>query len=117
MANKRNLKKMVNNVCADIATECLIASEYVKGVDPLKMDAIITKLADLQANALSNISFAFDKVPSEFTTQKEYKTAKEAYFRKAYASFRHKFYVKVNEIVKERNQALPEEVKTANKKR
>lgn len=116
MANKRSLKKLVNHVCVDIATECLIASEYVKGVDASQMDAIITKVADLQTNALANISFAFDKIPSEFANLQEYNKAKNVYFRKAYKSFTKKFYEKVNEIVKEMNQAIPEEVKAANKK-
>ncbi|MDE6528858.1 MAG: hypothetical protein K2L78_07420 [Muribaculaceae bacterium] len=33
MANKRKLKKHIIYVCGDVATECLIAAEYVKGID------------------------------------------------------------------------------------
>lgn len=116
MANKRDLKKVINNVCADIATECLIAAKYVKGVEPEKMDEIVGKLADLQAGALSSISFAFDKVPSEFENMREYNKAKSAYFRKAYNSLREKFSARIHEIVKEMNATLPAEVKDANKK-
>lgn len=114
MANKRSLKKAVRNVCADIATECLIAAQYVKGVEPEKMDAVIQKLADLQSSALSSISFGFDKIPSDFASVKEYKCAKERYFKKAFSSIKHKFSLHINEIVKEMNEALPEEVKQAN---
>lgn len=114
MANKRNLKKQVNNICADLATECLIAGKYVKGVEPAKMDAIVQKIADLQSNALASISFAFDRIPSDFSNLMEYNKEKEAYFRKAYAAFREKFSAHVQEIVKEMNAALPDEVKKAN---
>ncbi len=114
MANKRDLKKMVNYVCADIATECLIASEYVKGVDAAKMDAVIAKLADIQTLALSNIAFSFDAVRSDFANPKDYNKAKSAYFHRAYQSLKQKFHEKVNEVVKDMNQALPEEVKAAN---
>lgn len=116
MANKRDLKKVINNVCADLATECLIAARYVQGVEPEKMDAVVGKLADLQAGALASISFAFDKVPSDFENLREYHKAKSAYFRKAYNSLREKFSDRVQEIVKEMNAALPAEVKEANKK-
>lgn len=114
MANKRALKKAVRNVCADIATECLIAAQYVKGVEPAKMDAVVQKLADLQSSALSNISFGFDKIPSDFANVSEYKAAKEAYFKKAYTSFKQKFAAHIDGIVKEMNDALPAEVKQAN---
>lgn len=114
MANKRALKKAVKNVCADIATECLIAAQYVKGVEPEKMDAIVQRLADLQSSALSSISFGFDKIPSDFERLSDYKAAKESYFKKAYASFKQKFAAHINEVVKEMNNALPVEVKQAN---
>ncbi|MBD5225380.1 MAG: hypothetical protein HDS68_05345 [Bacteroidales bacterium] len=114
MANKRSLKRAIKNVCADIATECLIAAQYVKGVEPEKMDTVIQKLADLQSNALSTISFGFDKIPSDFATRKDYKYAKAAYFKKAYKSFKQKFGSHINEIVKEMNEILPTEVKQAN---
>ena len=115
MANKRCLKKMVNKVCSDLATECLIAARYVKGVKPEDMEPIVGKIADLQSAALANASFAYDKTPSDFTTVAEYHKARRAYFHKAYASFREKFAAHVQEIVKAMNAALPAEVKDASK--
>ena len=115
MANKRDLKKQIKYVCGDIATDALIAGSYVKGVDRKVMSEIVGKLADLQATALQNASFAFDKVESDFENAHAYHTARKAYYRKAYASLRQKFSTKVQEIVKEMNAALPQEVKDANK--
>lgn len=115
MANKRDLKKQVKKICGNMATECLIAAQYVKGVEPKKMYAIVNKLAELQSHALTNISFDFDKVPSEFASMQEYRKAKESYFKQAYTAFREKFNGRIQEIVKEMNAALPQEVKDANK--
>ncbi|MDE6628426.1 MAG: hypothetical protein K2K36_03550 [Muribaculaceae bacterium] len=115
MANKRNLKKQVKYVCGDIATDCLIAGNYVKGVDPAVMRELVGKLAGLQDLTLKNISFAFDKAPRDFETRNEYNKARAAYFKKAYTSLREKFNARIQEIIKEMNAALPQEVKDANK--
>jgi len=116
MANKRNLKKQVRYICGDLATECLIAAEYVKDIDKEKMRDIVARIAVLQENALKNISFSFDKVPSDFTSLKDYNTARAKYFRQAFHAYHSKFNSRVMEIVKEMNAALPAEAKEANKK-
>ena len=61
MANKRDLKKKVKLICEDLATECMFAADYVKGVDANEMYGIVGKIATLQENALNRISFSFDK--------------------------------------------------------
>ena len=109
MANKRDLKKQISYICGDIATECLIAAEYVKGINKDEMRNIVCKLALLQENALKNVSFAFDKVPGDFSSRNEYK--------KARAAHREKFNTRIQEIVKEMNAALPQEAKDANKRK
>ena len=102
MANKRDLKKQISYICGDIATECLIAAEYVKGINKDEM---------------KNVSFAFDKVPGDFSSRNEYKKARAAYFKKAFAAHREKFNTRIQEIVKEMNAALPQEAKDANKRK
>ena len=47
MANKRDLKKEVRYICGGLATECLLAADYVKGVDRNVMRAIVGKIAAL----------------------------------------------------------------------
>lgn len=116
MASKRDLKKMIRYVCGDLAAECLLAKNFVKGVDAGAMDKIIVKIADLQAQTLSTVSFSFDKKPSDFPTVAEYHKALRQYTHKAYASLNEKFLDKANEIVKEMNAALPQEVKDNNVK-
>ncbi|MFH8143180.1 MAG: hypothetical protein K1V88_07135 [Muribaculaceae bacterium] len=116
MANKRELKKEIKYVCGDLAAECLLAKNFVKGVDAKAMTEIITRIADLQISALNKVTFSFDKLPADFETGAAYRKARKEYFKKAFASLREKFYDKVNAIVKEMNAALPQEVKDNNKK-
>lgn len=115
MANKRNLKKQIKYVCGDIATDCLIAGNYVKGVDTATMRELVGKLASLQDNTLKNISFAFDKAPRDFADRHAYNKARAAYFRTAFKSLRDKFNSRIQDIIREMNAALPQEVKDANK--
>lgn len=115
MANKRDLKKEVRYICGGLATECLLAADYVKGVDRNVMRAIVGKIAALQANALQGVSFSFDKVASDFDSVADYNKERRAYYKAAFDSFRKKFNTRVQEIVKEMNAALPQEIKDANK--
>ena len=108
MANKRDLKKQVKYICGDLATECMLAAEYVKGVVPAEMHKIVAEIASLQTSALASATFGFDKTEAEFES-------KAAYNKKAFAALREKFNNKVQEIVKQMNAALPQAVKDANK--
>ena len=62
------------------------------------------------------VSFAFDHLPTDFPSENLYRKARNAYYKKAYASLQSKFLDKVNDIVREMNAALPQEVKENNKK-
>ena len=115
MANKRDLKKQVRYICGDIATECMLAADYIKGVDSAAMAKIVSEIAQLQTAALSSVSFCFDKVPSDFETKAAYNKARSAYFKRAFTSLREKFNTRILEIVKDMNAALPQAVKDANK--
>lgn len=116
MANKRDLKKEIKYVCGDLAAECILAKNFIKGVDSKAMTAAIGEIASLQTAALSNVSFSFDKYPSDFPTGHAYHKARREYYAEAYKVLRDKFYDKVQEIVKQMNAALPQAVKDANKK-
>lgn len=117
MANKRDLKKVIRTICGDLACECMLAAEYVKGVDVEAMHKIVGEIARLQEAALANTSFSFDKVPSDFESTAEYRKARSAYNKRAYTSLRGKFNARVLEIVKQMNAAVPQAVKDANKQK
>lgn len=115
MANKRDLKKQIKYICGDLATECIMAAEYVAGVDGKVMRQIVVDIALLQENALQNTSFSFDKIPSDFANRKEYNAAREKYYRTAFKVFHEKFMTRIQDIVKSMNAALPDSVKENNK--
>ena len=56
-------------------------------------------------------------MPGDFSSRNEYKKARAAYFKKAFAAHREKFNTRIQEIVKEMNAALPQEAKDANKRK
>lgn len=107
MANLRDLKKEIKKICADLAGECLIARNCIPGVDMEKIDDVIVRTAGLQATALGNVSFCFDRLAEDFPSGREYHKARRRYYRKAYASFREKFLGHVTDLVHELNSALP----------
>ena len=111
MANLRDLKKEVKLICADVASECLIARHCIPGADIESLDRIIIDTACLQAEALSRMSFSFDKQPADFATGREYHSARHKYYNRAYKSFREKFLAHVNELVHRLNAALPKPAK------
>lgn len=116
MANKRQLKKAIKNVCGDLADVCIINRVYVPGVKPEEMNRLICEAAKLQCDTVENVTFAFDKIPGSFADRHEYNKARAKYFRQAYAKLRKEFADGIEGLVKEMNAALPEEQKERNKK-
>ena len=116
MSSKRNLKKLVRYMCGDIAAECIIARDFIPGIDASAMNDLVIKTARVQAATLDKITFAFDKVASDFDNEAEYKRARNKYMKKAYRSLKIDFNKQVNEIVKEMNAVLPQAQKDLNKK-
>lgn len=107
MANKRNLKKHIAEVCGELAAECIVASNLIKGVDAEKMDNLVVKIAMLQDSSMRHVGVDFDKVPRDFESTKAYRHARNAYYRAAYRSLLDSFRKSVEEIVNEMNTALP----------
>jgi hypothetical protein len=116
MATKRQIKKHIRYVCGDIAAELLIARHLFNGFDNDKVTAIINKIATLQVDSVKNVTFNFDKSPRSFEHKGLYRKARNAYFSQAYKTLLADFNNSVNEIVKDMNEAMPQEFKEANKK-
>lgn len=107
MANKRTLKKQIRYICGDCAAECAMASEVIPGIDCDKLTDAICSLAALQTDALSKVSFSFDKSRAEFDNAGAYRKARSAYYAAAYRKLREEFNEALLAIVKEMNSALP----------
>jgi ABC-type lipoprotein release transport system permease subunit len=117
MATKRQLKKHIGYVCGDIAAELLIARHIYDGFDDEKVNAIINDIASLQVESIKNVTFDYDKARKSFEHEGEYRKARRAYFRQAYKTLLADFNNSVSEIVRNMNEAMPQEVKDANKQK
>lgn len=111
MANKRDLKKFVSHNCGMVAGECVLAMEYIDGVDLEKMGQALLGVADLQLASLKLISFSYDKSPRDFDTPHAYHKARRDYYKKAYSTFVHDFMTHLQEIVAKMNEAMPEQAR------
>lgn len=115
MTNKRQLKKYFTNVCGALATECIMAAEYVDGIDVDAMDRIILQVAGLQDHAVSRVSIAFDKTPADFENGREYTAARHTYYAEAFKALIMEFEEAVAAIIKQMNALLPAAQREANK--
>lgn len=115
MTNRRQIKKEITAICGALATECVLAGEYIEGIDTAAFDKIIIEIAGLQSHAISRCSIAFDKVPSDFENHGEYSKARAAYFAEAFRNLKKEFNEKTGDIVKQMNALLPAAQREANK--
>lgn len=115
MATKRNLKKNIARVCADILGECIFAQQMIEGIDIDKMDDVIVKVALLQQSAIQRVSVDYDKTPSDFATKKEYNKARRDYFKQVEKALCQYTSQAIEDIVKDMNALLPQSYKDAHK--
>lgn len=105
--SKRTVKKQIRYSCGDIAAECIIARNFVEGVDAEAMNAIVCRVADLQTEMLSHCTVAFDRTPRDFANRREYARALHAFRKAAFDNLRKEFNTRALEIVKDMNAAMP----------
>lgn len=107
MSSKRQLKKHIAYVCGELAAECIVAANLIKGVDTKAMEKLVVKIAILQDSTMRGVNVAFDKAPRDFESLSLYHKAHNAYYRAAYRSLLETFRKSVAGIVNEMNAALP----------
>lgn len=111
--NKRTFKKKVRQACGDLAAEILIARHIVAGIDIEAVTKIITDIADLQCETLSNATFSFDKTVHEFDGTAAFRKARRQYYHTAFNKLSDDFRNRVVAIVKDMNAAVPAEARKA----
>lgn len=109
MANKRQLKKSINNACGDLAYALFLTECVAKESNQEKALEILNAAAQLQSNALSKVSVSFDKTPGSFENKRQYHKAHKQYFTKAYNELQQEFVAKLQAIVDEVNKLLKAE--------
>lgn len=107
MANKRTLRKHIEYVCGEMAAECIIASNLINGIDRAAMEKLVVSIAMLQESTLNRVGVEFDQNPRAFETPRDYRKARNAYYRAAYRALLDGFRKDVSGIVDEMNKALP----------
>lgn len=105
--SKRELKKLIQYACGDIAGECIRAQQTIPGTDVEKWDNIVLNVALLQQEAVNRVSVDFDKTPKDFASKKEYNKARRAYFKQVEKGINDYMQAEVEKIVKEMNALLP----------
>lgn len=106
MANKRQLKKSINNACGDLAYALFLTECVAKESNEEKALEILNAAAQLQANALAKVSISFDKTPRNFENKRQYHKAHKQYFSKAFNELQDEFVTKLQTIVDEVNKLL-----------
>ena len=107
MANKRQIKKAIQNACGDIAGECIFA-ESAFGSDKLEeWDSIIIDTALLQQEAVNRVNNRFGKKVKDFANRKEYKKARRAFFKEREKELSEYFRAEVENLAKRMNDLMP----------
>lgn len=112
MASKRNLKKHINNIGAELSAKAVIVGTLA-GVDDETIDNLVVKALDAQMKALSHISISFDRVPRDFESGREYRKARRAYFSRAYRAACDELMKQVGLFAGDLNAIMPAEYREA----
>ena len=107
MASKRQIKKAIQNACADIAGECIFAESAFGENKIEEWDSIIIDTALLQQEAVNRANNHFDKKVKDFANRKEYNKARRAFFKQSEKELSDYFHAQVENIVKRMNALMP----------
>lgn len=116
MANKRDFKKYVDALGADIIDEMVSAYYNVKDVDRDKVTKAIEGVLAAIGKAKNNANVFFDRGEKAFASVEEYGKAKKDFFKALFNKISTEFEEEINAALKIFNAALPEAEKERNKK-
>ena len=85
MANKRELKRNIRQICGEAAIEVMASLPQNEARN------IVLQLARLQSKSLANASFAFDHARRDFPSLKDYNKARSDYNRSAFKALKKDF--------------------------
>lgn len=115
MANKRDFKKSVDAVGAAICNEMMSAYYNIEGIDKNAVSEAIQKVLSAVVKAKDNSNIFFDKGVKAFADHQEYSKAKKSYFKALFNKIHTEFTEEINVALKQFNNAVPADVKKANK--
>jgi len=115
MANKRDFKKSIDAIGAAVCNEMMIAYYNIEGSDKNAIATAIEKVLNAVVKAKDNANVYFDKGVKAFDDYVSYSKAKNNYFKMLFKKIHTEFGEELNAAVKEFNNAIPADVKMANK--
>ena len=118
MANKRQLKKYMNNMAANLAGETVFILNYYDGIDEAKANDVIDKIFNLLTEKINDVSVDFDKTCKDSFAgdRKAYRKARNAYYKAAYKKLYTDFTEGVSAVLKDMNALLSKEQLEENKR-
>ena len=111
MANKRQLKKFIENTCGAVAAETVLSAAVFPEINRDAVNDIVNDALALQTQSLSRINVSFDKSERDFDNRAAYNKARHAYYTAAYKALLNEFDAKIVELVGKMNAALPQSVR------
>ncbi len=113
MANKRDLKKAIRNTCGAIALDMVQAREAFPAISIDAVRDVVLEAARLQITTLGHVGVSFDRTPKQFENGADYNKARRTFYKEAYRKLNADFIAGIEAIVKQMNEALPEEARKA----
>ncbi len=114
--NKRDFKKTVDAIGANVCDDMMVVYYNVDGVNKEAITAAIGKVLGAVGAAKSHSNIFFDKGHRAFNDMKQYSEAKRNFFRTLFQKINKDFSDEINAALKEFNDAIPEDKKEDVKK-
>lgn len=111
--NKRDFKKTVDAIGANVCDEMMVVYYNVDGVDKEAISNAIGKVLGAVGAAKSHANIFFDKGHRAFNDVKQYGQAKREFFRTLFKKINKDFADEINAALKDFNAAIPEDKKDA----
>ncbi len=113
MGNKRDFKKTIDAIGANVCNDMMVVYYNVDGVDKEAISNAIGKVLGAVGAAKSHANVFFDKGHRAFNDMKAYSQAKREFFRTLFKKINKDFTDEVNAALKEFNEAIPEDKRKA----
>ena len=107
MANRRQIKKAIQEACGEIAGECIFAESAFGEGKTEQWDSIIIDTALLQQEAVNRVNNRFEKKVKDFANRKEYNKARRTFFKQCEKELSEYFRTEVENIAKRMNDLMP----------
>ncbi len=107
MANKRQIKKAIQNACGEIVGECILSESAFGEGKYEEWDSIIIDTALLQQEAVNRVNNRFGKQIKDYATPKEYRKARRSFFKQCEKELSDYFKGEVTNIAKRMNDLMP----------